>query len=246
MDSPHGHHKGFAPIGVVARCAQALERARSRREELPGIVCLSGFAGLGKTTAAAALAARFDCAFLECQPYWSQKHTVQKLAYELSVGGDGTLPVIAERCAEQLARSGKGVIWDDFDTFAEKKSLVELVRGIYKASGAPMLIIGEELLPKRLERYETFHGRILQFVLAPRADLNDARALAEVYAPGLTLADDALEHLVARVSGLTRRLSTTLDTWSGIAAERGLDAVDFNAVRDWPILDGRSPELRRP
>ncbi len=60
---------------------------------------------------------------------------------------------------------------------------VEIVRDFYEASQGTFLIIGEEMLARKLEKWERFHGRILNWVLALPADCNDVTLLAVIYAP---------------------------------------------------------------
>lgn len=245
MTEVAAHEKGLAAIAAVSRCSQALERTVHRPGALPGLVVYHGRAGLGKTFAAAYLAVRFKCAHIEARSMWTKKDTVRKLALELGVDAVGTIVRIAERCAEELALSGRGVIFDDFDNIVGREGQVELVRDLYEMSSAPMMIIGEERLPIKLERYERFHGRVLEFVQAPFADVADARALAAVYAPGVGFDDDALQHLVEVTGGSVRRLAVNLELIRARAAGRGLDRIAKAAIADWQLSTGRSPEPRR-
>ncbi len=60
------------------------------------------------------------------------------------------------------------------------KGMIELVRDINKAAQVPVLLVGEELLPQKLEQYERVHNRVLEWVLAQPCDLADARAQANL------------------------------------------------------------------
>lgn len=55
--------------------------------------------------------------------------------------------------------------------------MVEIARDIYEGSGSPVILIGEEHLPKKLEQWEHVHGRMLDWVDL-RSEAEAAAALA--------------------------------------------------------------------
>ena len=83
------------------------------------------------------------------------------------------------------------LIIDELDHMV-KKGAVELIRDIHDGSQAAILLIGEERLPAKLERWERFHGRVLDWVPAQPADLDDCRHLANLYCHNIKIADDLL------------------------------------------------------
>ncbi|WP_207214001.1 hypothetical protein [Solidesulfovibrio carbinolicus] len=61
---------------------------------------------------------------------------------------------------------GRPLIIDEMDHVVERNA-VELVRDLYEASRAAILLIGEKALPGKLAQWERFHGRILDWVSGP-------------------------------------------------------------------------------
>jgi hypothetical protein len=68
-----------------------------------------------------------------------------------------------ELATSELAKSGRPLIIDEFDHLM-KGDKVELIRDLYEGSQGTFLIIGEEMLARKLEKWERFHGRILNWV----------------------------------------------------------------------------------
>ena len=67
---------------------------------------------------------------------------------------------------EQLAASQRPLILDEADYLVAKAGMVELVRDIYEGSQSPIMLVGEEMLPNKLKKYERFHGRVLNWLRA--------------------------------------------------------------------------------
>ena len=55
---------------------------------------------------------------------------------------------------EQLAASQRPLILDEADYLVAKAGMVELVRDIYEGSQSPIMLVGEEMLPNKLKKYE--------------------------------------------------------------------------------------------
>ena len=160
---------------------------------------------------------------------------------ELSIKPAGTISDMLDQAATQLASSGRLLILDEFDYAAEKHYMVELVRDIYEASQAKILLIGEEGLPAKLKRYERFHSRVLSWIPAQPVSVSDADALARIYAPDVSLDTDLLEHVVSIAAGSVRRVSVNLSLIAETAALEGWERV---TRADWgrrELYTGEAP-----
>jgi hypothetical protein len=118
---------------------------------------------------------------------------------------------------------------------------VESVRSLYEGSKAAILLIGEELLPQKLEKWERFHGRMLDWFPAEPAGLDDARTLAQSNFPGITVADDLLEHLVKLAKGSVRRLGNNLALIQQAALEEGWAVVNRETWGDRALQSNTAP-----
>ncbi|KAF1071270.1 MAG: hypothetical protein GAK45_00571 [Pseudomonas citronellolis] len=216
---------GMAEIANIALCDIALERALARTTTLPGLVCFYGPSGFGKSVSAAWVANRRRAYYVQAKSVWTRKHALKSILGEMGIKPGGTIPEMADQVAEELAGSGRPLIIDEMDHLVAAGS-VELVRDIYESSQAAIMLIGEEMLPTKLKKYERFHGRVLSWIPAQPVTLDDARNLAPVYSPGVSIADDLLAHLVKKANGSVRRVAVNLEQLAEAATVRGLVGLE--------------------
>jgi DNA transposition AAA+ family ATPase len=199
----------IAPLKNVGLCVKALEGAIQRQESLPGMVVFYGHSGYGKSFAAAYTGIRHDCYYVECRSTWTRKAVLEAILKDMAITPARTTYGLTEQVSERLATSGKPLIIDEMDHIVEHGA-VEIVRDIYEGSGVPILMIGEEKLPEKLTKWERFHGRILDFVGALPADMEDTRTLAKFYAKDIEISDDLHAALTEAARGSIRRICVNL------------------------------------
>ena len=219
----------------------AAERLAGRTDGLPGMAALYGPPGYGKTTAALAIANENRAYFVQMRSAWGRKALLEKVLLEMGAKPAGTIPQMLDQVCEQLATSGRMLMIDEFDYCVRNDSMIELVRDIYEGSQATLLLLGEELLPQKLKKWERFHSRVLSWIPAQPISLQDAAALAPIYCPGVHVANDLLEHLVKLSGGSVRRVSVNLAAVYESAAVEGWDAVTRSQWGDRQIYTGEAP-----
>ncbi|WP_242678759.1 AAA family ATPase [Psychrobacter pygoscelis] len=237
---------GVAQVTNVAVCYEAIERIQSRHPSLPGIGVFYGRSGDGKSVAASYIANRTRAYYVQATSVGTKKSFLQSVLREMTIPAAKTASEMLGQIAEELAKSGRPLIIDEFDHLATGPK-VEMVRDIYESSQGTILVIGEELLPKKLERWERFHGRVHSWVPAQPATANDAALLAAVYAPKVAIDEQVLEQLVGAVRGSTRRTCTNLEMLGQRALECGMRSVtmaDIDQLLPRGFITGVSPKPR--
>jgi DNA transposition AAA+ family ATPase len=219
----------------------AAERLTGRTAGLPGMAALYGPAGYGKTMATMAIANENRSYYVQVRSAWSRKTLMEKILIEMGAKPHGTIPQMLDQVCAQLAVSGRMLMLDEFDHCVRADAMVELVRDIYEGSQATILLIGEELLPQKLKKWERFHSRILSWIPAQPVSLPDSRALAPIYCPGIKVADDLLDHLVKQASGSVRRVSVNLAAICEAAAVEGWESVGLREWGNRPVYTGEAP-----
>lgn len=219
----------------------AVERLNGRANGLPGFAALYGPAGWSKTTALLAAAHATRAYYVQMRSAWGRKALLAKILIEMGLRQTGTIPDMLDAICTQLAASRRPLMIDEFDHCARSDALVELVRDIYEGSQSPIIIAGEELLPQKLKKWERFHSRVLSWVPAQPISLPDARLLSPIYAPGIKVADDLLDHLVKLSGGSARRVCVNLNGIAEKAAVEGWEKVDLHRWADTPIYTGEAP-----
>jgi DNA transposition AAA+ family ATPase len=231
----------IAVLKNVTAIMVLLDKLANRPANLPGIGVMAGHSGYGKTTAAQYAQNKLGAVYIEARHYWTQRTFCEALLHELGVHRPrGTIAAMMGEAIELLADAPeRPLIIDEADKLCDKKS-IELVRDLYETSGAPVLLVGEELLPRKLAQYERVHNRVLDWVYAQPCDLADCRALAEIICPGLDIADDLLERINRGTHGRARRIATTLHDVAEFARNDGSLVVDAASYQG-RIFSGETP-----
>lgn len=205
-----------------------------------GFGVMSGPSGYGKTVAATYTVNRLEAIYVEVREFWTRKAFCAALLRELEREPKGTISAMMEEISFVLGSSaGRALIIDEADKLVDK-GMIELARDIQEMTGAPVILVGEELLPKKLQRYERVHNRVLSWVLAEPSDSEDARTLADLLCPGIEIADDLLAKIVAKTGGRTRRIANTLheiDIRARAEGRRDYDVASYGG----PIETGEAP-----
>lgn len=233
----------FAVLRNVTALATLIERLKGRTPALPGLACFYGFSGYGKSMAATWCANRFDARLVQMGYSWTARSLCEAILTELGIKPRGSIAKMVEMISERLGITETPLIIDEAD-FLAKHNMVELVREIYESCEVPIILIGEELLPQTLQRWERVHGRILYSVAAQAATRSDVDQLAKIYLRGVEI-DDALKDLILKFSrGSHRRVVTNLDIVREFAITEGVNRVTRAAwaAREFPT--GLAPEAR--
>jgi len=233
----------IAPLGNVAMCVKALDRAMKRPRYLPGMVCFYGPSGWGKTFAACYTANKFKAFYVECRSTWTRKAILQAICREIGITEARTIYDMTDQIIERLKVSGAPIIIDEMDHIVDKGA-VNLIRDLYDGAGTPILMIGEEMMPKKLKKWERFHGRVLDWVPAQPGDVEDARVLMQFYCKKAGVKDDLLHSISALSKGSIRRMVVNLARVEEIALGMGLDMIGLKELGGNPLWTGEPPERR--
>lgn len=231
------------PLTNVGLLASSIERAQSRPLGLPGLVVMYGASGLGKSVAAAFAANLHRAYYVECRDTWTKKAFLLAILREMGIAHGRTLSDMVDQVAEQLSRSGRPLIVDDVQYLLDKAA-ANVLTDLYNASQGTIVLIGEERVPTSLARLERLHNRVLEWVPAQPATLEDLRNLAASSYPNLRIADDLLDDLRTAVRGCLRRVAVNLYRVNSEASAQLLDSVSLAqwGKRGW--FTGEAPARR--
>lgn len=219
---------GLAPLQNVSLFRELMMRMANRHPDLPGLAVWYGPSGFGKTKSATHGANAVRAYYIDCGSEWTKGVFVRALATELGVEPKGVIADVMARIIVALRLSRRPLIIDEYDHVVER-GYVELVREIHDKSGATIVLIGEEMLPTKLQRWERFANRVLVWGAAQPCRGEDIAALAAIYAPGITIAGDLEAHVMAETGGRTRRVAEMLADIAEHAATVGEATVDLKS-----------------
>jgi len=240
MQQNRNEVKTVASLVNVALADRAIVRAMAAPRHLPRMLCFSGKSGFGKTSAAAYLRSRHRAYYVECKSTWTRKKLLEDILKDMGIPPAKTIYDMCDQVCMQLATSGRPLIIDEMDYLVDK-SAVEIVRDIYDGSKGVVMIIGEEQLPGKLQRWERFHGRIMEWVQAKPADLDDAILLAEFYCRKVKVDEDLIALIHEKSEGSVRRICVNLELVQAQALQIGLDAVTASSLPNLTLYTGKAP-----
>lgn len=231
----------IADLTNVGLCLTALHRAMNRPDHLPGMVCFYGPSGWGKSMACARAANLHRAYYVECRDTWNRKKLLSAVLGDMAVVPGRTLYDMLDQAAEQLAVSRRPLILDEADKLIDR-GMIEMIRDLYEQSGAAIMLVGEELLPAKLRRFERFHGRILHWAPAQPVDMPDASLLRELYATRVPVEDALLARIVKVAKGSARRVAVNLEHTQEIALAEGWEMVTLDSWGNRGFYTGEAPK----
>jgi hypothetical protein len=246
MTEDRNLYNSVAPLANVAALVTLIERVEKRDHGLPGMATFYGPSGFGKSYGCIYAANKFDACLVQVKSSWRPKYLCSAILIELGVKPRGTLADLAARVSEELARSGRPLLIDEAD-FLVEGGMIELAREFHESSGSPVILVGEELLPQKLQAWERVHGRMLDWVPAQEGTLSDVRHLTAIYCRDVSLSDDLMQLVLERSARSIRRICVNLARLREFAIVRGHAAL---SREDWAkakmeLFTGEAPEARR-
>lgn len=235
---------GIAPLTNVALCLGTLRRAIDRPRHLPGITVFYGPSGYGKSTAAAVAVIRCKTCYVQARSSWTRKAAHEAICKGLGLRPGKTISEMLDQIAEELALSGRPLVVDEAD-YLVAKGQIEIIRDIYEASQAPIMLIGEENLPSNLRRWERFHGRVLDWCPAQPASLEDVKRLCKFYVKDTEIAEDMLQHIYKVADGSVRRVVVNLALVEETARTEGRKTITLSDWGSRTFYTGEAPKRGR-
>ncbi|MGD9862567.1 MAG: AAA family ATPase [Pseudodonghicola sp.] len=236
---------GIAALRNVMSMVTLVQRVVDRGPMLPGMATFYGPSGFGKTTAATYAANVYNAVHIEVRSTWTKKTFAQVLCEELGLPGGRTVADMVNQIARELEASLRPLFVDEADT-AVQRGMLEMIRDLYEMSGTAVILIGEENLPRTLTKSERVHGRMLDWVGAEAAVLEDVFHLAPHYAAGVEIEDSLAELLLHDSGHSIRRVCVNLAALQEHARSTGKDRI---SKRDWMqsgerFSSGKAPKPR--
>lgn len=220
-------------------------RLINRSADQGGIGVFYGWSGLGKSKSASFGAQSVQAAWVEIGQFTTSRKLMQHILMELRVKPRGSVADMMDDAIMVMAENpSRPLIIDEAHWLVEKR-LAEVAKELSDKSGAPVILIGEEMLPQGLAAYERVWRRVLDAAPALPADLDDARRLAAYHAGSIEIADDLLAQLVEVTAGNAGWIVNNISDGIEIAHQRGLARL---TLADWggaPMRHGTVPKARQ-
>jgi DNA transposition AAA+ family ATPase len=210
-----------APLANVVRLQTLAVRLQNRAHGLPGIGCMFSPAGYGKSTAGIFVTNSLKACHIQALPFGGTKALLSMIVTELNERPARTVSDLFAQAADKLQRTQRILIIDEADQILTDRT-IEMLRLLHDTTEVPLILMGEELLPQKLKRWERVHSRILSWVAAEPVTIEDIGFLAPIYAPSITIDADLRAAVLEASRGSIRNASTNLAFLSEFAISKGL------------------------
>jgi len=234
----------LASLRNVAALLVLVEKLESRAAGLPGMGTFYGPSGYGKTSAGIVAMNEFQTCLVECKSLWTTKSFLEAVVSELGLRPAKTQASMFSQAAEALARSGRTLIVDEADHLV-RGNKIEVVRGLHEEAGVAVVLVGEELLPQKLQMIERVHGRMLDWVAAEPGSIDDVKKLADIYCPGIAIDPTAFSDILTASRASIRRISVNLAAIFEQARLLGLTRIGRAEIAAIRLFSGEAPAPRR-
>lgn len=227
----------------VALLTKVIKRLQGRAHGLDGIGVFSGEPGLGKTMACAYAAASLNAIHVSVQTMWTKKTLLEQILRELRVIPKRTLADMMMQVCDELALAGRTLLIDEADR-AVKRGMIEVIRDMHDGSAVPIVLIGMDALPQDLRKWPQVDSRVLTWVQAEHATLADAKMLAKMYAPNITISEDMIALILERNGAIARRMVNDFARVLEKSNEMGLSQVSIDTWGKAPLAPNTAPKPR--
>lgn len=195
----------IAPVKNIVNLQSMYDSLSNRTTGIPGMGLAHGFAGLGKTTAIAALVGNTNALNIVASPIWSPSAMLGQLMRELGSNPIRQLSSMMDYIVRQIGASRRTLIIDDINFVIENRDgrqanqLLEILRAIHDQTNLPILLVGHQGTERLIERPQ-LRRRISEELEFKPLDMEDARILADTICE-VTIADDLLQYLFDEMKG---------------------------------------------
>jgi len=195
------------------------------RDIAEGIGLVHGFTGAGKTTAIAWLVSRERGIYVRANACWTPHAMMEAITRELGLAPKRRTAVMLDLIVERMVEEDRSLFVDEADYLLSNYRMIESLRDIHDRSGMPVVIVGMEGIERRILSRKQLAGRISRAVQFERADLADARVLADTVCD-VRIEDDLLGLVHERARGSMRHMTVALAHIERFAKAQDLPTVD--------------------
>ncbi|MBL1422656.1 MAG: ATP-binding protein [Alphaproteobacteria bacterium] len=198
----------FKQLTNVRNFNNLMQRVIANEGSTSTFACFYGASGVGKTTSAIWAMNYHRAKYIEVGASWTKRTLIENLAKQFSIQKIKSIPDGVAQIIDALHAEIRPIIIDEADYLIDglKVPKIELIREIRDATNCPVILLGEGQLPANLMPIERVYNRVLDWVVAERADEADTLSLIDAYAPNITFSDDLANAINVRTKGITRKI----------------------------------------
>ena len=162
----------------VRKFLAAVTELKDRPPGVEGMGLLFGKPGEGKSTTIAYATNALNGVFVRAMSTWTVTAMLGALMVELGYEPLYRKIPMMNIITRELMQEPRPIFVDEADYLFRQPVMVDALRDIYDVTGSPVILIGMEMMVRKIRTNGRFARRITQWVEFTGIDLADARTLA--------------------------------------------------------------------
>ena len=201
----------FVRTENVNRLVAALAELVRRGPGVPGLALVHGHQGYGKTVATEWWAVQQGAVYLRAQAAWTVPWLLMDLAAALGLAPEHLSRENFRLVVRELRQRPRPVLLDEADYLVRERRLLDTVRDLYDATGAPVVLVGMAGVREAIARRSPqFWSRVSQEVEFMPLTVEDTRLIA-LELCGIELPAELARRVVRDTEGNFRRTVVLLN-----------------------------------
>lgn len=240
----------FVRTGNVRRYYQALSALEDRGAPEACLIVVDGEPGLGKTTTLRNWVAQTGSIYLRAKEEWTASWFMDDLLEAMNVQPPHAFKLKYREALKTLAtmrhdlalQGGSfGIVVDEADHVAGKRSILETLRDLTDNLELPAVLVGMDKINDKLKRYPQVSSRVSQRVNFSRATKEDVRQFIDERCE-VRVADDLVDFVLKVTRGFNREILEAIARIErfGLMSELGAEGVTMRDMAGEVIIDDRS------
>jgi DNA transposition AAA+ family ATPase len=235
--------------GNIRRVLVMADEVAARPPGLPGIMIITAPCGWGKTYSVLRLAQERNLIYVTAKRQWTPIWAFHDIAHELQIPERGRCALMFPPIVEQLRIKSdtdevRPLVVDEADYLLKKPELLEGLRDIHDACGAPLILIGMEGFRQGLRHFPQIAGRVARWVELDDLSLDDA-LLVTAECCDVKVSKDLVTKLYYEAGGMIRPFTLGLFQIEALAKRRRLSEISTAEWGDYVFDFAEAPLPRR-
>ncbi len=219
----------------VRKFLAAVRDIQERPPGVEGMALLYGLPGEGKSTTTAYATNAMNGVFVRALSTWTVTAMLGALMVELGYDPMYRKIPMMNSITKELMADPRPIFVDEADYLFRQPVMVDALRDIYDITGAPVILIGMELMARKIRTNGRFARRITQWVEFKGIDLSDAHTLADTVCE-VGIDDALLAYIHKEASANMGRMTTALSKVETFGKTNKIETVTMEQWGTRPLF----------
>ncbi len=190
--------KAFVKTKNVKKFVALMSELQELPPNIPKIALVFGDYGLGKSETIKWWTFKNECIYIRANQGMTTRWLLSEIADELNIQSYWHINETFKEIESALLNNRQTIIIDEIDYLIERK-VIETLRDLHDRTGCPMVLVGMNLVNKKLARYPHLMDRIYKTYKFESYDKEDIKQILSELSD-INITDDGLEYLATRAN----------------------------------------------